>query len=188
MKTGFGFSWIKSKLNHRLDFGLQMLLGALLNVSGLGIRFISTISQVKDYSFTVVMVGQGIAATAQPFLLFAPTKLAAVWFPDSQRAIANTLGSASNPLGILMAFLFSKMIVQSTEDIPRMVCVTIESLVNNNQSFNQSFTKLHVLVSWSSQYNKVLRTWTSKSLLGPYSTETTRSLWGPYSTETTRSL
>lgn len=99
-----------------------MLLGAWLNLIGLATRYVSTIPQVDGYRFLIVMIGQGIAASAQPFLLFAPTKLAAVWFPDSQRAIANTLGSASNPLGILLAFALTNVIVQDVTDIPTMVC------------------------------------------------------------------
>ncbi len=103
---------------------LQMSLGASLNLIGLLTRYISTIPPVgEDYRFLIVMIGQAIAASAQPFLLFAPTKLATVRFPDSQRAIANTLGSASNPLGILLAFLLAKFIVQDVNDIPRMLWI-----------------------------------------------------------------
>ncbi|XP_071793286.1 solute carrier family 49 member A3-like [Asterias amurensis] len=116
---GFLSTWV-------LDtFGLRtgMLLGAWLNLVGLATRYVSTIPQVDGHSFLIVMIGQGIAASAQPFLLFAPTKLAAVWFPDSQRAIANTLGSASNPLGILLAFALTGVIVQHKNDIPTMLWI-----------------------------------------------------------------
>ncbi|XP_022096528.1 major facilitator superfamily domain-containing protein 7-like isoform X2 [Acanthaster planci] len=120
--VGFLSTWI-------LDtFGLRvgMMMGAWLNVVGLGVRYISTIEQVQgDIKFIVVMIGQGLAAMAQPFILFAPTKLAALWFPESQRAIANTLGSSSNPLGILASFLLSKIIVQKEDDIPTMLWIYI---------------------------------------------------------------
>ena len=39
------------------------------------------------------LVGQSVAALAQPYLMFATTKLAALWFPEEHRALANTIGS-----------------------------------------------------------------------------------------------
>ena len=102
-----------------------MVLGGWCNLIGLIVRYLSTLPAVPDSGrFAVVMTGQGLAAFAQPFLLFAPTKLAATWFPEQQRAIANTLGSMSNPLGILCSFLLSAGLVEGPEDIPLMVSGT----------------------------------------------------------------
>ena len=44
-------------------------------------------------TFPIGLLGQCFAALAQPFILFSPTKLAAVWFPHSERALANMLAS-----------------------------------------------------------------------------------------------
>ena len=41
------------------------------------------------------MIGQTLAALAQPFLLGSPTKLAAVWFGANERATANMIASLS---------------------------------------------------------------------------------------------
>lgn len=41
-----------------------------------------------------------MAACAQPFIMFAPTKLAALWFAGNQRATANMLAS----MGELISF------------------------------------------------------------------------------------
>jgi len=46
-----------------------------------------------DHRFALVLSGQALAACAQPFMLFAPTKVAAVWFKDTQRATANMIAS-----------------------------------------------------------------------------------------------
>ena len=43
--------------------------------------------------YPVLLLGQSIAAVAQPFALFSTTKLAAVWFPPEQRARANMISS-----------------------------------------------------------------------------------------------
>ena len=43
--------------------------------------------------YPVALAGQTVAACAQPLFMFAPTKLAALWFQDSQRATANMVAS-----------------------------------------------------------------------------------------------
>ncbi|XP_038070811.1 solute carrier family 49 member A3-like isoform X2 [Patiria miniata] len=120
--VGFVTGWV-------LDtFGIRtgMLIGSWTNLLGIILRYLSTLPAVpEDGRFAVVMCGQGLAAFAQPFLLFAPTKLAAVWFPENQRAIANTLGSMANPLGILVSFLVSSAIVSKPSDLPTMLWVYI---------------------------------------------------------------
>lgn len=104
---------------------LQFVLGSWLNLIGLALRYVSTFGFLhlhgNDFRVYVLFVGQTLAAVAQAFFLFAPTKLAAVWFPDNHRALANTIGSTSNPLGILVAFVASPMIVAEADDIPYMV-------------------------------------------------------------------
>lgn len=74
-------------------FILQILIAAWLNFIGSLLRNVSTFNIPVDAKFPVLMLGQTIAACAQPFVMFAPTKLAALWFPDSQRATANMLAS-----------------------------------------------------------------------------------------------
>ncbi|XP_077387861.1 solute carrier family 49 member A3 isoform X1 [Festucalex cinctus] len=73
--------------------------------------------------FALVMLGQTLAALAQPLVIFAPTKMAALWFPDKQRAVANSAASMANPLGILMANLISPAIARSKQQIPFLMLV-----------------------------------------------------------------
>ncbi|KAH7724493.1 Protein C05G5.1 [Aphelenchoides avenae] len=46
--------------------------------------------------------------------MYLPTKLASFWFPDSQRVIANTLGSMANPLGVAAMYALSPQIVDES--------------------------------------------------------------------------
>uniref|UniRef100_A0A1I7ZTV9 MFS domain-containing protein n=1 Tax=Steinernema glaseri TaxID=37863 RepID=A0A1I7ZTV9_9BILA len=91
-------------------FGLRpgCLLGAWVNLAGNVLRVISSFDFVPHGSkFAVVMTGQVLAASAQPFIMYLPTKMAALWFPESQRALANTLASMSNPIGIAAMYSIS---------------------------------------------------------------------------------
>ncbi len=72
---------------------LQMILGAWLNMLGAVIRFCGTPSETFKVLYPAVMFGQTLGALAQPLIIFTPTKLAALWFPDHQRATANMIAS-----------------------------------------------------------------------------------------------
>ncbi len=63
--------------------------------------------------FALAMTGQVLTACAQPFLLYAPTKLANMWFGPNERAFCTMLASLGNPLGLAMAQLTSPYIVTS---------------------------------------------------------------------------
>ena len=80
-----------------ISFISQIILAAWLNVVGSLLRNLTTLSIISESSkYPVLMCGQFLAACAQPFIMFVPTKLAALWFPDTQRALANTLASMGN--------------------------------------------------------------------------------------------
>ncbi|KAJ8025845.1 Solute carrier family 49 member A3 [Holothuria leucospilota] len=97
--------------------------GSWLNFIGLVIRYLSTLEVMFAHNIQVyvVFIGQSLAAMAQAFFLFASTKLAATWFPDNHRALANTIGTTSNPVGILATFVASPLIVQQPEDMRLML-------------------------------------------------------------------
>ena len=72
---------------------LQLNIGSVLNTAGAVLRLISGLECAEEYSYTLCFVGQLLASLAQPLILFAPTKIASVWFPEDQRASANMLAS-----------------------------------------------------------------------------------------------
>eukprot|EP01137_Pigoraptor_chileana_P030615 Opistho-2@17354 len=127
---GFSSSWALDARG--LRFGV--LIGAVLNFIGGWVRYASEFAPSRDGSFAVLFFGQTLAACAQPFILNAPTKLAAVWFGEKERATANTIASVSNPLGVAIASVLAPVIVDTGKDIatmnwifaiPASVCVVI---------------------------------------------------------------
>ncbi|XP_034454979.1 solute carrier family 49 member A3 isoform X2 [Hippoglossus hippoglossus] len=114
----FGTTWMLDTLGLRIT----LILGSWLNMFGALVRFLATdIEKSSVDLYPVVMVGQTIGAIAQPLIIFTPTKLAALWFPDHQRATANMIASMSNPLGILLANIISPLMVQKSAEIPRLL-------------------------------------------------------------------
>ncbi|CAN9493201.1 unnamed protein product [Ophioblennius macclurei] len=113
-----GSSWMLDSLGLRVT----LISGSWLNMVGAMIRFVSLLSGTSAaVRYGVVMLGQTLGAMAQPLMVFAPAKLAAVWFPDHQRATANMVASMANPLGILLANVVSPLVVRTPEQIPTLV-------------------------------------------------------------------
>ncbi|CAB1337304.1 unnamed protein product [Coregonus sp. 'balchen'] len=103
---------------------MVLVLGSWLNMLGAVLRFVGVLGSIPSAAkFPVVMGGQTLCALAQPLVIFTPTKLAALWFPEHQRATANMIASMSNPLGILVASIFSPMIVGTTNNIPSLLFI-----------------------------------------------------------------
>lgn len=61
-----------------------------------------------------------MAAIGQPFIMNGPAKISAAWYSEEGRAMATTIGSASNPLGVAIGFVFPLIFVPETdfENIP----------------------------------------------------------------------
>ena len=74
---------------------------AVANIFGAWARY-----ALLDYfeDFRLVLLGQIVAAIAQPFLLNGVSKVATVWFPDDERALATTIGSLASPVGVILAW------------------------------------------------------------------------------------
>ncbi|XP_055445312.1 solute carrier family 49 member A3 isoform X2 [Bubalus kerabau] len=96
-------------------------LGAFLNFWGSVIRSMPCMALGIQDPFVFLLGGQSFCALAQTLVIFSPAKLAALWFPEHQRATANMIGTMSNPLGILVANLLSPTLVKTEEDIPLML-------------------------------------------------------------------
>ena len=73
------------------------------------LRFIFSGPNILDYWF--VFAGQGIMSLGQLITWAGPTKLSMIWFPDTERTLATSLGSMSNLLGIASAYLFCPYLV-----------------------------------------------------------------------------
>lgn len=82
-------------INNPVSCLLQVILSAGLNMTGSIIRMFSVMKfmSLGSQNYWYLFAGQCLCALAQPLVIFSPTKLAALWFPDHQRATANMISS-----------------------------------------------------------------------------------------------
>ncbi|NXL84530.1 S49A3 protein, partial [Alectura lathami] len=118
---GLVATWVLDSMGLRC----AVILSAWLNMTGSIIRMFSVLKfmTLGSQNYWYLFVGQCLCALAQPLVIFSPTKLAALWFPDHQRATANMISSMSNPLGILIANVLSPALVPEGKHIPLMLGV-----------------------------------------------------------------
>ena len=95
-------------------YGLRftIIVGALLNAIGSCFR---AIGANRD-GFALALLGNTSAAMAQCFILFVPPRLAAVWFGDSERATASSIGVLMNMFGVAVGFLMGGTMIPSSSD------------------------------------------------------------------------
>eukprot|EP00051_Salpingoeca_urceolata_P023579 m.401137 g.401137 ORF g.401137 m.401137 type:complete len:462 (-) comp20115_c6_seq1:286-1671(-) len=95
---------------------------AWLNAIGALVRALSSYAP-HHYQLVIVIVGQTLAAVAQPVILGCPTFLVAIWFGEKERAEANTIATASNPLGMAIGSVLAPQLVSSGTDLRLMYYV-----------------------------------------------------------------
>lgn len=88
-------------------FGAALVAGALFTAGGALLRL------VDPSSYAMVLTGQLVMCVGQPFVLNASTKIAARYFPPSQRTAAISVASAAQFAGILIAALTSGALIDA---------------------------------------------------------------------------
>ena len=97
--------WIIDKLGLKWGVGI----GVILN----GVFGFLRVFAVMIRNYPMLLTFQIFAAIGQPFVLNAFTKVAAVWFPESEKALASGLGTMSMLIGVLLAFLIPPFVVNN---------------------------------------------------------------------------
>ena len=117
--------WLDARFTHALA------IGALLTGGGAIIRV------VAPSSFGIQLAGQVVIAAGQPFVLNSITKVAARYFPQSERATAISIGSVALFIGILASVLIAAPLfsagglplVLTVEAVPSVIGAALMLLV-----------------------------------------------------------
>ncbi|KAK3875258.1 hypothetical protein Pcinc_019857 [Petrolisthes cinctipes] len=116
------FCFISTFSVNQLGLRAAIHTGSALNTIGALIRLLSTCGIISDgkTQYAVGLGGQVIAGMAQSFLLFIPTKVSQLWFPEDARALSTTILALSNPLGILVTQVISPLLVPESDNLPTL--------------------------------------------------------------------
>ena len=101
-------------------------VGNILNCLGTATRVLSAYlpMSVPYLRYGFAMLGQFIIALAQPYGLYAPAKVASVWFSENERVLANSISSMLGIMGNGASLLVSTIVVQSTDRLPILLILT----------------------------------------------------------------
>jgi cyanate permease len=112
-------SWIIDRYGIRTGVGTGAILTGIFGL----------IRGFAGSDYTILLIAQIGIGVGQPFLLNAITKIAARWFPLSERATASGLATLSMYIGILAGMLVTPLLV-SRHGIPSMLyAVGITSVI-----------------------------------------------------------
>eukprot|EP00041_Stephanoeca_diplocostata_P043335 m.12678 g.12678 ORF g.12678 m.12678 type:complete len:213 (-) comp9911_c0_seq2:313-951(-) len=92
-------------LLQRTGLRYALVLASGVNMTGALIRYVGVLGGSAKQQLILQFVGQTLGAIAQPFLLGCTTLLAATWFGEHERAIANSLSSLANPIGTAAGYI-----------------------------------------------------------------------------------
>ncbi|KAF8930279.1 hypothetical protein BGZ47_000669 [Haplosporangium gracile] len=108
-----GWMFEKHGIKKALIFGASIqIIGAWLRYFA---KFIDSTPDNNTGRLALTMVGQIIAAGAQPFFLNLPPKFAAVWFSENGRTTATMIGSVSNALAAALAQLIIPIVTDNND-------------------------------------------------------------------------
>ncbi|KAF9350327.1 hypothetical protein BGX26_011474 [Mortierella sp. AD094] len=116
-----GWMFEKHGIKRSLLFGAGIqILGSWLRYFG---NFIDSTPDSPGGRLAITMIGQIIAAAAQPFFLNVPPKFAAVWFSEHGRTTATMIGSVSNGFAAALAQLIIPVITVDKDSMSTSVLV-----------------------------------------------------------------
>ena len=98
-------------------------IGSFLTFAGSALRVVSAYLPrgVPYLGYSLATAAQFIIALAQPYSLFAPPKVASVWFADNERVFANSVASLMGVMGIGVSMVLGPAVVHSTGDLPTLL-------------------------------------------------------------------
>ncbi|KAF8937891.1 major facilitator superfamily domain-containing protein [Dissophora ornata] len=118
-----GWMFEKKGIKKSLLFGAGIqLFGSLLRYLA---NFIDSTPASPGGRLALTLVGQIIAASAQPFFLNVPPKYAAVWFSENGRTTATMIGSVANALAAALAQLIIPVITTDKDSMSTSVLVCV---------------------------------------------------------------
>eukprot|EP00026_Physarum_polycephalum_P003852 Phypoly_transcript_03868.p1 GENE.Phypoly_transcript_03868~~Phypoly_transcript_03868.p1 ORF type:complete len:573 (+),score=108.65 Phypoly_transcript_03868:219-1937(+) len=106
-------------LQERFGLRVMVFVGAIFQAVGGWIRYGG---QDRD-QFAVVLAGSIIAGPSMAVFMCLPSKLAASWFPKTERTIATTIASLAGVVGVLAGYVIGPAIIKTPSDVPTFLLV-----------------------------------------------------------------
>ena len=110
---------LTSFLVERYGLRATLIAGSALDCAGAWLRYGGALAAPasRPLGFALLMLGQCLAALAQPSFTNLPARLSADWFPASQRDVATVVASLSNALGVAAGSVVPTLAVASAGDL-----------------------------------------------------------------------
>ena len=109
--VSFLFGFVGAWLFDKYGSYIPLMLGGWTLTPAMALRVVALYVEDPDTRFWLIFVAQAVTGVSLSMLSLSPTKIAAVWFAENQRTLANTLITLMLPGGILFTYVISPTIV-----------------------------------------------------------------------------
>eukprot|EP00112_Aurelia_sp_Birch-Aquarium-sp1_P004932 Seg1556.22 transcript_id=Seg1556.22/GoldUCD/mRNA.D3Y31 product="Feline leukemia virus subgroup C receptor-related protein 2" protein_id=Seg1556.22/GoldUCD/D3Y31 len=99
----------------RTGLALIMVLAAVFNALGCSIVYIGYSLGSASYGF--MLTGRILNAVSTAAYIFLPSKLAAVWFGEKERATATSIAISADSLGLAMGYLLPPFMIKNSDSM-----------------------------------------------------------------------
>lgn len=113
-----------SVLTERYGLRVTVVVGAAGNLLGAALRAAGG-AMPTPAGFGLALVGQTIAALAQPIFTNSPARISADWFARSERDLATTAAALSNAVGNALGSALPPVFVSSSKDVPSFLVMQV---------------------------------------------------------------
>ena len=113
-----------SWLLNRKGLRFCVLLGSFGTCFGAWIKCLS----ISPDRFWLTMIGQGVVAASQLFILNIPPRLAAVWFGSKEVASATSCGVFGNQVGIALGFVLPPLLFRGNDKSKEFVAKGLSTM------------------------------------------------------------
>eukprot|EP00038_Savillea_parva_P009689 m.185205 g.185205 ORF g.185205 m.185205 type:complete len:484 (-) comp16379_c0_seq1:64-1515(-) len=118
----FVSAWVLTRYGLRVG----LVAASTLNAVGAALRAGGNVVATTPTSRLILQfIGQGLCSAAQPFALGCTTPLAQAWFGEEERAIANSISSLANPIGIALGSVLVPLVAASANATPNAALATL---------------------------------------------------------------
>ena len=113
-----------SVLTERFGLRATVVVGAALNLLGAALRAAGG-AMPNPAGFGLALVGQTIAALAQPIFTNSPARISSDWFARGERDLATTAAALSNAVGNALGSALPPVFVSAPRDVPSFLLMQV---------------------------------------------------------------
>lgn len=108
-------------ISQKYGLGRAIVVGNVLNFVSAWMRYLATFPTNRGFGYTILLIGQFLAAVAHPIFTNSPAFVAGQWFDSQGRDLATAVASLANVIGTALGSAAPNFLVKTKDHIPNFL-------------------------------------------------------------------